>query len=111
MTRIFSASAIALIASLSAANAATEIQWWHAMGGELGAKLEEIARNFNESQTDYVIKPSYKGNYVETMTAAIAAFPAASNLSAPPASATYFGADCSGGSGLKFAGLPSHQPK
>ena len=74
MTRIFSASAIALIASLSAANAATEIQWWHAMGGELGAKLEEIAKNFNESQTDYVIKPSYKGNYVETMTAAIAAF-------------------------------------
>ena len=74
MTRIFSASAIALIATLSAANAATEIQWWHAMGGELGAKLEEIAKNFNESQTDYVIKPSYKGNYVETMTAAIAAF-------------------------------------
>ena len=74
MTRIFSASAIALIASLTSANAATEIQWWHAMGGELGAKLEEIARNFNESQTDYVIKPSYKGNYVETMTAAIAAF-------------------------------------
>lgn len=74
MTRIFSASAIALIASLSAANAATEIQWWHAMGGELGAKLEEIAKYFNESQTDYVIKPSYKGNYVETMTAAIAAF-------------------------------------
>lgn len=74
MTRIFSASAIALIATLSAANAATEIQWWHAMGGELGAKLEEIAKNFNELQTDYVIKPSYKGNYVETMTAAIAAF-------------------------------------
>ena len=74
MTRIFSASAIALIASLTAANAATEIQWWHAMGGELGAKLEEIAKNFNDSQTDYVIKPSYKGNYVETMTAAIAAF-------------------------------------
>ncbi|MBA4490281.1 sn-glycerol-3-phosphate ABC transporter substrate-binding protein UgpB [Paracoccus sp. S1E-3] len=74
MTRIFSASAIALIASLTAANAATEIQWWHAMGGELGTKLEEIAKNFNESQSDYVIKPSYKGNYVETMTAAIAAF-------------------------------------
>ena len=73
MTRIFSASAIALIASLTSANAATEIQWWHAMGGELGAKLEEIAKNFNESQTEYVIKPSYKGNYVETMTAAIAA--------------------------------------
>ena len=47
MTRIFSASAIALIASLTSANAATEIQWWHAMGGEVGAKLEEISKNFN----------------------------------------------------------------
>ncbi len=74
MTRIFQASALALIASLGTANAATEIQWWHAMGGELGAKVEEIAKNFNASQSDYVIKPSYKGNYVETMTAAIAAF-------------------------------------
>ena len=74
MTRILSASAIATIASLSAANAATEIHWWHAMGGELGAKVEEIANNFNESQSDYVVVPSYKGNYVEAMTSAIAAF-------------------------------------
>ncbi|AUM74431.1 sn-glycerol-3-phosphate ABC transporter substrate-binding protein UgpB [Paracoccus jeotgali] len=74
MTRIFSASAIALIASLGAANAATDIQWWHAMGGELGAKLEDIVKGFNESQDEYKVVPSYKGNYVETMTSAIAAF-------------------------------------
>lgn len=74
MSRIVSASAIALIASLSAAQAKTDIQWWHAMGGELGAKLEEIVRNFNDSQDEYTIVPSYKGTYPETMTAAIAAF-------------------------------------
>lgn len=74
MKRIFTASAVALIASLTAAQAKTDIQWWHAMGGELGAKLEEIAKGFNESQDEYNIVPSYKGTYPETMTAAIAAF-------------------------------------
>ncbi|SEN97904.1 carbohydrate ABC transporter substrate-binding protein, CUT1 family [Paracoccus alcaliphilus] len=74
MSRLLTASVAALIASLSAAQAKTDIQWWHAMGGELGGKLEEIARNFNESQDDYNIVPSYKGTYPETMTAAIAAF-------------------------------------
>ncbi|WP_372801465.1 sn-glycerol-3-phosphate ABC transporter substrate-binding protein UgpB [Paracoccus seriniphilus] len=74
MSRILTASALALIASLSAANAKTDIQWWHAMGGELGAKLEEIVKGFNESQDEYNVIPSYKGTYPETMTAAIAAF-------------------------------------
>ena len=67
----------ALLASVSlagAAHAETEIQWWHAMGGELGAKLEEIATSFNDTQDDYKIVPVYKGSYPETLTAAIAAF-------------------------------------
>ncbi|MDT8895966.1 sn-glycerol-3-phosphate ABC transporter substrate-binding protein UgpB [Halomonas sp. I1] len=59
--------------SLSA-QGATEIAWWHAMGGELGNKVDEIAKNFNESQDDYTVKPSFRGNYSETMTSAIAAF-------------------------------------
>ncbi|MFD1882737.1 sn-glycerol-3-phosphate ABC transporter substrate-binding protein UgpB [Paracoccus pacificus] len=74
MKQILSASALALIVSVSGAYAQTEIQWWHAMGGELGAKLEEIVKGFNDSQSDYKIVPSYKGTYPETMTAAIAAF-------------------------------------
>lgn len=74
MNKLFAASGVALIASLSAANAQTEIQWWHAMGGELGAKLEEITKGFNDSQDEYRVVPSYKGTYPETMTAAIAAF-------------------------------------
>ncbi len=74
MKRLITASAVALIASLSAANAQTEIQWWHAMGGELGSKLEEIVQGFNDSQNEYKVVPSYKGTYPETMTAAIAAF-------------------------------------
>lgn len=74
MTRLITTSAAVLIATAAAAQAKTEIQWWHAMGGELGAKLEEIVKGFNESQDDYVVVPSYKGTYPETMTAAISAF-------------------------------------
>ncbi len=67
----------ALSAALSfplAAHAQTKIEWWHAMGGELGQKLEEIVAGFNKSQDEYEVVPTYKGSYAETMTAAIAAF-------------------------------------
>ncbi len=67
-------SSLMLATSMSTAQAATEVQWWHAMGGELGTKLEEIVAGFNATQSDYVVVPSYKGSYTETMTAAIAAF-------------------------------------
>src|SRR5579859_7563590 len=51
-----------------------EIQWWHAMGGQLGEKVNEIAGNFNKSQSAYKVVPVYKGTYTETLTQAIAAF-------------------------------------
>lgn len=44
------------------------------MGGALGQKVNEIAADFNASQSEYEIKPIYKGSYAETMTGAIAAF-------------------------------------
>jgi len=66
-----SLTAMAMISSVSAA---TQIQWWHAMGGQNGVKLEEIAKSFNATQTDYEIVPVYKGSYDETLTSAIAAF-------------------------------------
>lgn len=67
-------AATALALSAPAAQAQVEIQWWHAMGGRLGELVEEIAANFNASQSDYVVRPSYRGTYTETMTGAIAAF-------------------------------------
>ena len=73
--RILSAvAALGVGLGTSAAFAATEIQWWHAMGGKLGEKLNEIADDFNQSQSDHKVVPTYKGEYTETMTAAIAAF-------------------------------------
>src|SRR3954452_2887018 len=62
------------MALASPAQAATEIMWWHAMSGELGKQLEKLAADFNASQSDYRIVPTYKGNYTETVTAAIFAF-------------------------------------
>ena len=73
--KLFKAVAVVAMSSLSAsAMAATEVQWWHAMGGVNGERVNKIAADFNATQSDYKVVPSYKGNYTETMTAAIAAF-------------------------------------
>jgi sn-glycerol 3-phosphate transport system substrate-binding protein len=66
--------AVAGLGFATPAFAATEIQWWHAMSGELGRQLEKLVADFNASQSDYRIVPSYKGNYTETVTAAVFAF-------------------------------------
>ena len=56
------------------ASAATEIQWWHAMGGALGEWVNDLAKGYNDSQKDYKVVPTFKGSYPETLTAGIAAF-------------------------------------
>ena len=67
-------AALAAIGFSAPASAQTELQWWHAMAGELGQKLEKIATDFNNSQKDFKVVPVYKGTYPEVMTGAIAAF-------------------------------------
>lgn len=67
-------AAVALAGFAGGAHAQVEINWWHAMGGQLGDRLAEVAEGFNASQSDYKVNPVYRGNYTETMTAAIAAF-------------------------------------
>ncbi|MGF1771323.1 sn-glycerol-3-phosphate ABC transporter substrate-binding protein UgpB [Vibrio wakamikoensis] len=66
--------AVAVALMSTGAQAKTEVEWWHAMGGALGQKVNDIAADFNASQDEYEIKPVYKGSYAETMTSAIAAF-------------------------------------
>ncbi|MGO2414158.1 MAG: sn-glycerol-3-phosphate ABC transporter substrate-binding protein UgpB [Cobetia crustatorum] len=68
------AIAAGFAAASTSALAATEVEWWHAMGGGLGKKVDEIAADFNKSQDEFIVKPVFKGNYSETMTSAIAAF-------------------------------------
>lgn len=66
---------VALAATtLGAANAATEIQWWHSMTAVNNEWVNDLAKQFNESQSEYKVTPTFKGTYDESMTAAIAAF-------------------------------------
>ena len=67
-------AAAAAMSVASPAHAVTEVMWWHAMSGELGRQLEKVAAEFNASQSSHRIVPAYKGNYTETVTAAIFAF-------------------------------------
>ncbi len=67
--------ALALGATLATpAVAQTEIQWWHSMSGALTDWVNDIAKDFNSRQSEYKVVPVYKGNYDESMTAAIAAY-------------------------------------
>jgi sn-glycerol 3-phosphate transport system substrate-binding protein len=56
------------------AHAQTEVQWWHSMTAVNGEWVNDLAKDFNASQKEYKIIPTYKGTYDESMTAAVAAF-------------------------------------
>ncbi|WP_395025553.1 sn-glycerol-3-phosphate ABC transporter substrate-binding protein UgpB [Comamonas odontotermitis] len=71
--RLAIAAGIAATTSLSA-HAVTDIQWWHSMTAVNNEWVNDLAKEFNESQKEYKIVPTYKGTYDESMTAAIAAF-------------------------------------
>ncbi|HMT59027.1 MAG TPA: sn-glycerol-3-phosphate ABC transporter substrate-binding protein UgpB [Ottowia sp.] len=71
--RLAAASIAAALVS-SPVLAQTEIQWWHSMSGPLGEWVGDLAKQFNASQGAYKVVPTYKGQYDESMTAAIAAF-------------------------------------
>ncbi|MDO9114676.1 MAG: sn-glycerol-3-phosphate ABC transporter substrate-binding protein UgpB [Polaromonas sp.] len=76
MKNRFSAAAIAACAFCLplASQAQTEVQWWHSMTAVNNQWVNDLAKEFNESQKDYKVVPTFKGNYDESMTAAIAAF-------------------------------------
>jgi sn-glycerol 3-phosphate transport system substrate-binding protein len=44
------------------------------MGGALGEWVNDLAKDFNASQKDYKVVPTFKGSYPESMTAGIAAY-------------------------------------
>ena len=76
-TKIIALSAVAASMSLlwaSSALAVTELQWWHAMTGANNEVVDTLAKEFNETQSDYKIVPVFKGTYPETLNAGIAAF-------------------------------------
>jgi sn-glycerol 3-phosphate transport system substrate-binding protein len=67
-------AAAGVLAGPASTEAATEIQWWHAMTGANNEVVETLAKEFNDSQPDYAVVPVFKGTYPETLNAGIAAF-------------------------------------
>lgn len=74
-----SVAGLATLLSVASVQAQTEIQWWHAMGGNLGDAVNALADQFNKEQSAYKVNAVFKGSYTETLTAAIAAFRAKQN--------------------------------
>lgn len=64
----------AVLLSSTSAFAVTEISWWHAMTGANNEVVNQLSKEFNESQADYKVTPVFKGTYPETLNAGIAAF-------------------------------------
>src|SRR2546421_8156901 len=64
----------ATLALANPAHAVTELQWWHAMTGGNNDIVNKLASDFNASQPDYKVVPTFKGSYPDTMNAGIAAF-------------------------------------
>ncbi|WP_131794091.1 extracellular solute-binding protein [Fluoribacter gormanii] len=73
MKKIF-LSLFIIFSSFSVRAKPIELVFWHGMAGHLGDEVRLLADDFNQSQSEYFIKPVYKGNYVETLTSFAAAF-------------------------------------
>ena len=62
------AIAAAIAATCVSAQAQTEIQWWNSMTAVNNEWVNDLAKQFNESQKEYKIVPTFKGVYDESMT-------------------------------------------
>src|ERR1700761_3641397 len=71
---VLTAAVTLAFAAATPAYAVTEIQWWHAMTGPNNDVVVKLANDFNASQSDYKIVPTFKGSYADPLNAGIAAF-------------------------------------
>ena len=50
-----------------------ELEFWHAMSGELGELVDELVARFNDSQDGIVVTATHQGSYDDTYNALLAA--------------------------------------
>lgn len=74
MFRKLSIAALTLSLSAGSALAATNISWWHGMGGANAEVINELSKRFNASQKSCSLTPVSKGSYEEALASGIAAF-------------------------------------
>jgi sn-glycerol 3-phosphate transport system substrate-binding protein len=70
----FAMAGSAVLLTAGTAQAQIELQWWHAMTGANNNVIVGLANDFNASQKEYKVVPTYKGSYADAMNAGIAAF-------------------------------------
>ncbi|MET3589699.1 sn-glycerol 3-phosphate transport system substrate-binding protein [Bartonella silvatica] len=71
----FSIAAFTVAVSMTTVSLAqTKISFWHSMSGELGKQTERLVHDFNASQSEYEVVPSFRGEYEEGMISLISAF-------------------------------------
>ncbi|MAU08192.1 MAG: hypothetical protein CL607_00100 [Anaerolineaceae bacterium] len=66
-------SVLALVLTTTSAQEPIELQFWHAMGGDLGEVVDELVARFNESQDEIVVTAVFQGSYDDTYNALLAA--------------------------------------
>jgi len=57
-------------------NGDVTIKWWHAMGGNLGETVDQLATDFNAQSDGITVETSYKGDYYETLNSVTSAIKA-----------------------------------
>jgi sn-glycerol 3-phosphate transport system substrate-binding protein len=67
-------AALVLAAVPAAGQQRVQVEFWHGLNQPAGGLLEQIAADFNAAQTQVQVNATFKGQYPETMVAAIAAF-------------------------------------
>src|SRR3546814_11690328 len=72
------ASAIALVASVGAAEAATTVKFWHSFNESNGETLDKIVAGFEAANPDIDIEAAYVCNYNNIVAKLQAAIPARS---------------------------------
>ena len=54
LSKIMLAAGLSSLFAAVPAQAQVEVQWWHSMGGALGEWVNDLAKEFNASQSDYL---------------------------------------------------------
>lgn len=65
---------LACVVQLSVVEAKETIQWWHSMSGKHGETVKALVETYNKSQDKYQVVETFRGNYTESLNAAIAAY-------------------------------------
>jgi len=60
-------------AAADAGGDAVQLEFWHAMSGELGELVDELVASFNDSQDGIMVTATHQGSYDDTYNALLAA--------------------------------------